>query len=343
MKFVAAALIIALAGFPCTPRAQQITGAGATFPAPLYAAWGKAAEAAIGVKLNYQAFSSGTGSSQVLNRTVDFGASDEPINPERLESGNLLQFPTVTGAIVVVVNIPGVEPNQLKLTGEIIADIYLGKIIRWNDTRIVEINPNLRLPNLAVVPIFRAGSSGTNFVFTSYLSTVDPAWSQRVGFGTSVKWPAGSGTRGNSGVVLTVSRVSGAVGYLQSAFAARSHLATAELRNKAGKFVEPSRDSFSAATASADWRSAPNFGVNLIDQGGDRTWPIVAATFVLLPKDPRDPTSSANVIKLFDWAYAHGGAMAEEMEYSPVPVEVQDAVRQAWRIEVKGPAGKPVF
>jgi len=343
MKLVTAALAVALAGFPLAADAQQITGAGATFPAPIYDAWAQAAKPAIGIGLNYQALSSGAGATQILNRTVDFGASDEPIDPDRLQSGNLLQFPTVTGAVVVIVNIPGIGPNQLRLTADIIGDIYLGKITRWNDPRIAELNRDLKLPKLAIVPIFRAGSSGTNFVFTSYLSAVYPPWNETVGTGTSVKWMAGSGARGNNGVALTVSTTRGGVGYVESAFATQNHLVAAQLRNKAGKFVTPTREAYEAAIANADWKRVSNFAVSLIDQAGDQTWPIVAATFVLLPKDPRDPMSSANVIRFFDWAYSNGGQVAEELDYLPLPAEVQEAVRHAWRVDVKGPDGKPVF
>ena len=239
LRLLTAALALALAAVPFAARAQQITGAGATLPAPLYDAWGHAAEAAIGIRLNYQAFSSGTGATQVLNRTVDFGASDEPTAAAHLESGHLLQFPTVIGAVVMIVNIPGVQANQLKLTGEIVAGIYLGKIAWWNDPRIAELNPDLKLPGLAIVPIFRAGTSGTNFVFTSYLSAVDPAWQHQVGTGTSVHWPAGAGARSNANAGLTVSSIVGAIGYTGSAYAVESHLVTTRLRNKAGSSSTP--------------------------------------------------------------------------------------------------------
>jgi phosphate transport system substrate-binding protein len=341
--FLVAVLAVTVAALPMAAQGQQITGAGATLPAPLYNAWGHAAESAIGIRLNYQAFSSGTGATQVLNRTVDFGASGEPIGAEQLQSAHLLQFPTVIGAVVVIVNIPGLQANQLKLTGELIAAIYLGKITRWNDPRIAAINPDLRLPGLAVVPIFRAGTSGTNFVFTSYLSAIDPAWRQHVGSGTSVRWPAGAGARSNSNAGLTVSSIAGAIGYTGSAYATQTRLVTAQLRNKAGQFVKPNREAFAAAAASADWKNAANFAVDLIGQGGDRSWPMVAATFVLLPEDPRDAASSANVIRFFDWAYANGGKTAEDLDYIPVPPGVQDAVRQAWKASVKGSDGKPVL
>nr|WP_294505379.1 phosphate ABC transporter substrate-binding protein PstS [uncultured Rhodopila sp.] len=343
VRCLIAVLALALAALPLAARAQQITGAGATLPAPLYDAWGHAAEAAIGIRLNYQAFSSGTGATQALNRTVDFGASDEPIAAAQLQSGHLLQFPTVIGAVVMIVNIPGLQANQLKLTGELIAGIYLGKIAWWNDPRIAEVNRDLKLPGLAIVPIFRAGTSGTNFVFTSYLSASDAAWRQHVGTGTSVHWPAGAGARSNSNAGLTVSSITGAIGYTGSAYATQNHLITAQLRNKAGQFVTPNREAFSAAAASADWKNATNFAINLIDQGGDRSWPMAAATFVLLPENPRDAAASANVVKFFDWAYTNGGKTAEEMDYIPLPPEVQDAVRQTWKASVKGPDGKPIL
>ncbi len=336
-------LAIALAALPLAARAQEITGAGATLPAPLYHAWGQAAETAIGIRLNYQAFSSGTGVTQIVNRTVDFGASDEPIATERLQSDHILQFPTVVGAVVVIVNIPGVQANQLKLTGEVIAGIYLGKITRWNDPRIAELNPDLKPPGLAIVPIFRAGTSGTNFVFTSYLSAVEPEWRQHVGAATSVHWPAGEGARSNSNAGLTVGSIVGAIGYTASAYAAQNHLVTVQLRNKAGKFVTPDREAFTAAAANADWKNARNYAVNLIDRGGDRTWPIAAATFVLLPENPHDAAAAGNVIKFFDWAYTNGGKTAEELNYIPLPPDVQDAVRHAWKSSIKGPDGKPVL
>jgi phosphate transport system substrate-binding protein len=342
-RILTAVLVTALAAAPLAARAQQITGAGATLPAPLYAAWGHAAESAIGIRLNYQAFSSGTGATQVLARTVDFGASDEPIAAGHLESDHLLQFPTVIGAVVVIVNVPGVQVNQLRLTGEIIAAIYIGKITRWNDPRIAELNKDLSLPGLAIVPIFRAGTSGTNFVFTSYLAAAEPAWRQRVGVGPSVGWPAGAGARSNSNAGLTVSSIVGAIGYTASAYATQSHLVTVQLRNKAGQFVTPNREAFQAAAAYADWKHAANFAVNLIDPGGDRAWPIAAATFVLLPENPHDAAAAANVVRFFDWAYTNGGKTAEDLDYIPLPPEVQDAVRQAWKTSIKGPDGKPVL
>jgi phosphate transport system substrate-binding protein len=343
MKFAVTALAISLAGFTAGAQAQQITGAGATFPAPVYTKWGEAAKAATGLELNYQAIGSGGGQNQILNRTVDFGASDAPMDPAKLESGKLLQFPTVMGAVVVIVNVPGVEMNHLKLTGELLAEIYGGKITKWNDPKLVEANPGVKLPSLAIAPVYRADGSGTSYVYTSYLSAVSPEWKDRVGANTSVKWPAGAGAKGNDGVAATVHNTRGGIGYVEYAYASQNHLVTVELRNKAGTYVSPTMESFAAAAANGDWANAKNFAVDLINQPGAKSWPIVSATFIELPKDPKDPTRSANVIKFFDWAYTSGDATANALEYIALPAPVKAAVRNAWHAEVKSPDGKPIF
>ncbi len=344
MKLVTAGLAIVLASASFAAHAQQaITGAGATFPAPVYTKWGEAAKAAIGVELNYQAIGSGGGQNQILNRTVDFGASDAPMDPAKLRSGNLLQFPTVMGAVVPIVNIPGVETNKLKLTGELLADIYLGKITKWNDPKIAALNAGVALPALAIAPVYRADGSGTSFVFTSYLSAVSPEWKDQVGAATSVSWPAGAGAKGNDGVAATVHNTRGGLGYVENAYATQNHLVTTELKNKAGSFVAPSMESFSAAASAGDWTHAQNYAVSLIDLPGAKAWPIVSPTFIELPKDPKDPARSANVIKFFDWSYKDGGAIAQQLEYIPLPEAVQNAVRASWRGEVKGPDGKAIY
>jgi phosphate transport system substrate-binding protein len=338
MKFTTIVFAVALAG-PATAgaaEAQSITGAGATFPAPVYTKWGEAAKVAIGIELNYQAMGSGGGQNQILNRTVDFGASDAPMDPAKLESGNLLQFPTVMGAVVAIVNVPGVDIDEMKLTGDLLADIYGGTITKWNDTKLQALNPDLKLPNLAIALVYRA------FVFTSYLSAVSPDWKSKVGVSTSIKWPAGAGAKGNDGVAATVRNVRGAIGYVENAYATQNKLITTELRNKAGQFVTPSMESFEEA-ATNDWASAKNFAVSLIDRPGAGSWPIVSATFIRLPKDPKDVTRSANVMKFFDWAYKNGGPIATSLEYIALPAAVQGAVRSAWYSEVKGPDGKPIF
>ncbi len=343
MKIALTALAIGLAGFTVAAQAQQITGAGATFPAPVYTKWGEAAKAAIGLELNYQAIGSGGGQNQILNRTVDFGASDAPMDPAKLESGHLLQFPTVMGAVVVIVNLPDAKPNEMKLTGPILADIFAGKITKWNDPKLAELNHGMKLPNMAIAPVHRADGSGTTYVFTSYLSAVNAGWKSDVGASTSVNWPAGAGAKGNDGVAATVHNTRGGIGYVEYAYAKQNHLVTTELRNKAGHFVQPAMPAFQAAASSADWGSAKNYAVNLIDQPGEATWPIMSATFIELPKDPKDPTRSANVMKFFDWAYKSGDKIAVNLDYVPLPGKVADLVRKDWHSEVKSPDGKPVM
>ena len=345
MTFTRATLAAAVAGLAlsATPLlAQQITGAGATFPAPVYAKWGEAAKAAIGVELNYQAIGSGGGQNQIINRTVDFGASDAPVDGPKLETNKLLQFPMVMGAVVPIVNLPGIEINALKLTGEILAEIYLGKITKWNDPKLVELNRGLTLPSLAIAPVYRADGSGTSFVYTSYLSAVSPEWKEKVGASQSVKWPSGNGAKGNDGIAATVKQVKGAIGYVENAYATQNKLTTTELRNKAGQFIAPTMASFSAAAASGNWAAAPNFAVNLIDQNGATSWPIVSATFLLVPMDPKDPVRAANVLKFADWAYKNGAKIANDLEYIPLPKSVQDSVRGAWRTKVMA-NGAPVY
>ena len=348
MKIAATALALGLAGWAVaapagSAQAQQITGAGATFPAPVYTKWGEQAKAAIGVELNYQAIGSGGGQNQILQRTVDFGASDAPMDPAKLESGKLLQFPTVMGSVVVIVNIPGVEANQLKLPAELLSGIYEGKVSKWNDPKLTAANHGVALPNIAIAPVYRADGSGTSFVYTSYLSAISPSWKAKVGASTSVKWPAGSGAKGNDGVAATVRNTRGGIGYVEFAYAEQNNLVTVQLRNKAGVFVTPTMDSFEAAAANGDWANAKNFAVNLIDQPGDKSWPIVSATFIMLPKDPANPARSATVLKFFDWAYKNGDASATALEYVPLPEAVKAAVRTAWHANVVAPDGKPIF
>ena len=258
------------------------------------------------------------------------------MDPAKLESGNLLQVPTVMGAVVVIVNIPGVEMNTMKLPGELVADIYAGTISKWNDPRIVEANHGLTLPNLAIAPVYRADGSGTTYVWTSYLSAVSPDWKSKVGFATSVKWPAGAGAKGNDGIAATVRNTKGAIGYVESAYASQNKLITVQLRNKAGRYVNPTPEAFLAAAANANWRDAKNFAADIIDQPGEKSWPIVSATFVLLPKDPKDPARSANVTKFFDWAYKNGSSIATSLDYIPLPEAVQNAARSAWMSQIKG-------
>jgi len=332
-KLLAAALACAIS-FPAAAQ-QQITGAGASFPNPVYQKWAEAAQKAIGIQLNYQSVGSGAGQTQIKNRTVDFGASDAPMTDAALKEANLLQFPSVMGAVVAIVNVPGVADNQMKLTGELLAEIYLGKVTKWNDPKLVELNKGVELPNLAIAPVYRADGSGTTFVWVSYLSAVSAEWKDKVGVGTSVRFPAGTGSKGNEGVAGTVRNTRGAIGYVENAYATQNKLISTQLRNKAGSFVKPTAESFIAAAQNADW-STPNFAANLVDQQGATSWPIVSPTFILLPKDPKDAARTASVMKFFDWAYANGGKLAQELEYIPLPATVQTAVRAAWKTEIKG-------
>jgi phosphate transport system substrate-binding protein len=344
MKFVSTALALALAGgFAVAAQAQEITGAGATFPAPVYSAWGEAAKAGAGIVLNYQAIGSGGGQNQILNRTVDFGASDAPMAPEKLESGKLLQFPTVIGAVVTIVNLPGIKPNEIKLTGAALAGIYLGKITRWNDAKIAELNPGVALPTTAIAPVYRADGSGTTYVFTSYLSAVEPDWKEKVGAATSVKWLAGNGAKGNDGVAALVQQVKGGIGYVEYAYAAKNGLTTTQLSNHDGKFVNPTPQSFAAGASNGDWKNAKNYAVNLINQPGAESWPIMSTTFIELPKDPKDPARSLAVMKFFDWAYTNGAKQAIGLNYIPLPESVANAVRESWKTEIKAPDGAPIW
>ena len=337
MRLSKSLLVAALASAIALPAAaQQITGAGATFPAPVYAKWGEAAKAAIGIELNYQAIGSGGGQNQIFNRTVDFGASDAPVDADKLAANKLLQFPAVMGAVVPIVNLPGIAADQVKLTGDLLAQIYLGKVTKWNDPKIAALNAGVTLPNLAIAPVYRADGSGTTFVFTSYLSVANADWKSGIGAGSSVKWAAGNGAKGNDGVAATVRQVKGGIGYVENAYATQNKLTTTQLRNKAGNFVKPTLAAFSEAAASGDWKNAKNYAVDLIDTAGPSSWPIVSATFILLPTDPKDPARSANVIKFFDWAYKNGSDIAKGLEYIALPTAVQDAVRASWKSDIKG-------
>jgi phosphate transport system substrate-binding protein len=320
---------------------QPVTGAGATFPAPVYAEWAKAARAATGVDLTYSAVGSGEGQKRIVARAVDFGAADVPMDPAALARADLLQFPTVIGAVVVIVNLPRVREGELKLTGEALAAIYAGTVRKWNDPLLQALNPDLTLPNVSIAPVHRFDPSGTSFVFTSYLSAVSADWKSAYGAGTSVAWPAGPGARGNDGVASAVALTRGGIGYVESSFAIENHLNIARLRNRSGAFVKPVAASFNAAAAAADWAVA-DFAVNLVDTAGPANWPIVSTTFILLPKDPADAGRSAAVMRFFDWAYSNGGPIAERLGYIVLPAAIPDSVRESWRTQILSD-GKPVF
>jgi phosphate transport system substrate-binding protein len=334
---------LALPVLPARAQTATVTGAGATFPRPVYERWGAAAREGVGITLNYQSIGSGGGINQITNRTVDFGATDAPLPAAQLAARSLLQFPTVMGSVVLIVNLPGVQADALKLTPEVVADLFLGRITRWNDSRIAELNRDLRIPNLPVSPVYRADSSGTTFVFTTYLSRVSEAWKAGPGAGTSVQWPVGQGQRGNEGVSNSVRNTPGTIGYTENAYATVNRLVTTQLRNKAGNFVKPEMPNFIAAAEQANW-NVPGFAADMINLDGATTWPIVSPTFILLPVNPvaERVAASRNALRFFDWAYRNGADAARRLEYIPLPAAVQEAVRAAWP-QVKAPGGQSLW
>jgi phosphate transport system substrate-binding protein len=326
-----AALAIALAGLlPASAFAAQITGAGSTLAQPVYQKWADASSATTGVTLNYQGVGSGAGQKLVIQRTVDFGASDAPMAHLKLVQANLLQFPTVIGAVDMAVNIPGVASDQLKLTGPVIASIYMGGITNWNAPEIAKLNPGLKLPDLAIAPVYRADGSGTTYVFSGYLAKVSPDFKSKVGVDKQLSWPAGQGAKGTAGVAGAVKNTAGGIGYVESAYATLNHLTVAQLQNHDGKFLKPTPAAFKAAAANADWSGASDFAVDMNDQPGANSWPIVSTTFVLLPTDPKDKAKSAAVLKFFDWAMKSGDGPAMDLQYIPLPASVKAQVRKAW-------------
>ncbi|HYR25163.1 MAG TPA: phosphate ABC transporter substrate-binding protein PstS [Aquabacterium sp.] len=319
--------------------AQDVTGAGATFPAPVYAKWAAGYNAATGVRINYQSVGSGAGIKQIKAKTVDFGASDMPLKDDELAKDGLVQFPTVIGGVVPVVNIKGIQPGQLKMTGELLGNIYLGKITKWNDPAIAALNPGVALPDASIAPVRRADGSGTSFIFTNYLSKVNAEWKTKVGEGTAVNWPVGAGGKGNEGVSAFVQRLPNSIGYVEYAYAKQNKMAHVLLKNAAGNFVAPDDVNFKAAAASADWHKS--FYQILTNQGDKNAWPISGATFILLHKSQDKPAQAAATLKYFDWAYAHGDKTAADLEYVPLPASVKDLVRKQWASVVDA-SGKPV-
>jgi phosphate transport system substrate-binding protein len=338
-QFVAGAGAVA---FAVAAPAADIAGAGASFPAPLYAKWAERYKAETGVLLNYQAIGSGGGIKQISAHTVDFGASDKPLKPRELAKRGLYQFPTVIGGIVPIVNLPGLRPGQLKLTGPLLADVFLGKIRRWNAPQIAAVNPGLRLPNLPITVVHRSDGSGTSFLFTSYLALQSRDWQEQVGANDAVQWPAGIGGKGNDGVSAFVKQTGGAIGYVEYAYAKQNGSASVLLRNKAGRFVPPNLRTFAAAAESADWLRSPGNHIVLVDQPGAVAWPIIGATFILVHRDQRDAARGASVLKFFDWAYTQGDAQAAALDYVSVPTPVENLLKRQWaRVITAG--GKPVY
>ena len=321
----------------------EISGAGATFPYPVYAKWAEAYAAETGVKMNYQSIGSGGGIKQIVARTVDFGASDAPLKPETLNRDGLMQFPTVMGGVVPVVNIPSVKAGELKISPTVLANIYLGKITKWNDPAIGAINPGVKLPGMPITVVHRSDGSGTTWIFTNYLSKVSADWKSKVGNDKSVAWPVGVGGKGNEGVASYVSRIKGSVGYVEYAYALQNKMAYARLENAAGKFVDPTSESFQAAAANADWAHAAGFYMVLTDQPGDQSWPITGATFILVHTTQEKPATGNAVLRFFDWAYANGDKMAADLDYVPMPDSVVKLVEKAWADKVLGADGKAVY
>lgn len=315
--------------------AADMTGAGASFPAPIYKKWAESYSRDVGTNLNYLPFGSGEGIKRITAKSVDFGASDKPLTPEELEKAGLVQFPTLVGGVVPVINVAGIEANKLKLDGKTLADIYLGKITKWNDPAIAALNQDIKLPNANIAVITRSDNSGTTFVFTNYLSKVSPDWKSTIGEGTTVSWKAGTGCRGNTLMPVCVFQTSNSIGYMEYAYAVKNMMSMVRMKNYAGKFVAPSDAGFTEAAAQAKWDPASGFYEILTDQPGNGSWPITGATFILMNKVQGKPENAKNVLKFFDWAYTKGDAMATELGYVPLPDKVEQLVRETWITQVR--------
>ncbi|WP_395055706.1 phosphate ABC transporter substrate-binding protein PstS [Polaromonas sp.] len=322
--------MVALAALSVTAvaNAQDVTGAGASFPAPVYAKWADAYNKATGVRINYQSVGSGAGMRQIRGKTVDFGASDAPLTDAELAKDGLLQFPTVIGGVVPVVNIKGIAAGQIKLTGAVLGDIYLGKIVKWNDAAITALNPGVPLPDAAIAVVRRADGSGTTFLFTNYLSKVNPEWKSKVGEGTAVNWPTGAGGKGNEGVSAFVQRLPNSIGYVEYAYAKQNKQTHVAMRNASGAYVQPSDTAFKAAAAGAEW--AKSFYQVLTEQPGKDSWPITGATFIMMHAKQDKPAQATQALKFFDWAYSGGDKMADDLDYVPMPDSVKNVIRQSW-------------
>jgi phosphate transport system substrate-binding protein len=345
MKTLLATLIIGTsAAFASTATlAADITGAGATFPYPIYAKWAEMYKKATGNGLNYQSVGSGAGIKQIKAKTVDFGASDMPLAADELNQAGLFQFPAIMGGVVTVVNLDGVAPGQLKLTGPVVADIYLGKITKWNDQAIAALNPGVKLPAEDITVVHRADSSGTSFLFTDYLSKTNPEFKSKIGAGTAVKWATGVGGKGNDGVAANVQRIKGSIGYVEWAYAKKNKMSHTQLKNRDGVFLQPDDDNFKAAAANADWAKTPGFSVVLTDQPGKAAWPITGVSYILVHKAQEDAAKGKEVLKFFDYAFKSGDAAATELDYVPMPDSVTKLVQDAWKANMKDASGKAIW
>ncbi|HXU92797.1 MAG TPA: phosphate ABC transporter substrate-binding protein PstS [Gallionella sp.] len=337
---IAAASAMAFAG---VSQATDITGAGATFPYPVYAKWAEAYKAQTGVGMNYQSIGSGGGIKQIQAKTVDFGATDAPLNPNELGMGGLAQFPTVVGGVVPVVNVEGLAAGQLKLSSAALVDIYMGKITKWNDPKIAADNKGVSLPDQAITVVHRADGSGTTFIFTTYLAKVSTEWMRGVGADKAVKWPVGTGGKGNEGVASYVQRIKGSIGYVEYAYALQNKMAYAQLKNREGQFVAPSDTSFKAAAANAKWKAEEGFAEILVNQPGKESWPITGATFILIHKTQENAATGKEVLKFFDWAYTNGDKMAADLDYVPLPDSVKKMIRDSWKAQIKDSKGAALW
>ncbi len=341
LKTLTAAGFIAAALFPAS--AADISGAGASFPYPVYTKWADAYKKETGIGLNYQSIGSGGGIKQIQAKTVVFGASDMPLKPEQLAKDGLVQFPTVLGGVVPVINVEGLKSGELTLDGPTLARLFLGEIKTWNDAAIQKLNPSTKLPAQPVVVVHRSDGSGTTFLFADYLSKVSPTWKDKVGANTAVEWPVGLGAKGNEGVANNVAQTKGSVGYVEYAYAKQNKLTHTKMINKDGKAIEPTADSFMAAAANADWEGTPGFGLVLTNGVGATSWPIAGATFILIHKQPPKPADATEALKFFAWAYSKGDKMALDLDYVPMPDKVVSAIQKVWAKEIKDSSGKPLF
>jgi phosphate transport system substrate-binding protein len=335
MNFLKAAVVAGLVAASTSAFAADITGAGATFPFPIYSKWADAYKKETGNGLNYQSIGSGAGIKQILAKTVTFGATDAPLKSDKLDKEGLVQWPMVMGAIVPVVNLDGIKPGELVFSGQILGDIYLGKITKWDDPAIAKLNPNVKLPSAAITVVRRSDGSGTTFNFTDYLSKANAEWKTKVGSGTAVEWPVGVGAKGNEGIAGNIGQTKNSIGYVEYAYAKQNKLTYTALVNKAGKTVQPTIAAFQAAASNADWSKAPGYYVILTDQPGETSWPITAATFILMYKEPTDKAASAEAVKFFKWAFEKGGKMAEELDYIPMPDSVVKLIEKTWSSDIK--------
>ena len=322
-------MLIAASMFAVSAQAQTITGAGATFPYPIYAKWAEAYHKQSGVGLNYQSIGSSGGIRQINAGTVVFGATDAPVKGEDLDKNGQVQFPAIIGGTVPIINLDGFQPGELRITGSVLAEVFMGNITRWNDPKLAELNPGKNLPNMAITVVHRADGSGTTFNWTDYLTVISKEWADRVGRGAAVKWPAASsvGGKGNEGVAANVRRIKGSIGYVEYAYVKKNNMTHMKLQNKDGVFVDPDDTSFAAAAAGADWFSVPGMGLSIVNQPGKNTWPVSTARFIIMYKGPKDKKASQEAIKFFDWAFNNGAKMSEELDYVHLPAELQNAIR----------------